>query len=101
MLTTQHLQQLLTQHKAQLLQKYPLTKMAIFGSYARGEQHMNSDIDLLVEFNQPIGIRFIDLATDLEKILQKKVDLVCNKDLRPQFLATIQPDLQYVLVHKS
>ena len=96
MLTTSAIQQLLQQNKAQLLQKYSLTKMAIFGSYARGEQHMDSDVDLLVEFNQPIGIRFIDLATDLETILQTKVDLVCNKDLRPQFLATIQPDLQYV-----
>ncbi len=96
MLTAQAIQQLLAEHKTQLLQKYPLTKMAIFGSYARGEQRMNSDVDVLVEFNQPIGIRFIDLATDLENILQTKVDLVCNKDLRPQFFATIQPDLRYV-----
>ncbi len=96
MLTTPFIQQLLVQHKAQLLQKYPLSKMAIFGSYARGEQRMDSDVDVLVEFNAPIGLRFIDLANDLETILQTKVDLVCNKDLRPQFLATIQPDLQYV-----
>ena len=49
--------------------------MAIFGSYARGEQRMDSDVDVLVEFNAPIGMRFIDLANDLETILQTKVDL--------------------------
>ena len=94
--SAQTIRQLLAQNKTRLLQKYPLTKIAFFGSYARGEQRADSDVDVLVEFNQPSGLRFIDLAIDLEAILQTKVDLVCNKDLRPQFLATILPDLQYV-----
>jgi len=90
------IEQILKQHKSMLEQKYALSNIAIFGSYARGEQHMDSDIDMLVEFSKPIGIRFIDLATDLEKLLNTKVDLICNKDLQPRFLNSIQSDLKYV-----
>lgn len=90
------IEQILKQHKSMLEQKYSLSNIAIFGSYARGEQHIDSDIDMLVEFNKPIGIRFIDLATDLEKLLNTKVDLICNKDLQPRFLNSIQSDLRYV-----
>lgn len=79
-----------------LEQKYALSNIAIFGSYARGEQNIDSDIDVLVEFNKPIGIKFIDLAIDLENLLNTKVDLICNKDLQPRFLHSIQSDLKYV-----
>jgi uncharacterized protein len=96
MLTTSQIQQTLKANLPMLTQKYPLSKMAIFGSYARNEQTENSDVDVLVEFHQPIGIRFIDLADELEIILKKKVDLICGKDLNPKFLKKISEDLKYV-----
>jgi predicted nucleotidyltransferase len=70
--------------------------MALFGSYARREQDNNSDLDILVEFTDQIGIRFIDLADELENILQQKVDLVSRKGVKDKYLSSISADLIYV-----
>ena len=86
----------LTSNKQRLIDKYGLSVMAIFGSYGRGQQTENSDIDILVEFNKPIGVEFIDLADELEKLLKIKVDLVSKKGVKPQYLKQIEPDLNYV-----
>jgi predicted nucleotidyltransferase len=50
----------------------------------------------MVEFNEPVGIRFIDLAYDLEEILQHKVDLVSRKGIKSQYFKAIEPELVYV-----
>ena len=70
--------------------------MAIFGSYSRREQNDSSDLDILVEFSDKIGIRFIDLADDLEKIIGFKVDLVSKKGIKEKYLESINSDLIYV-----
>lgn len=70
--------------------------MAIFGSYSRKEQKDTSDLDILVEFSDRIGIRFVDLADDLEKIVGFKVDLVSKKGIKEKYLKAIDSDLIYV-----
>jgi hypothetical protein len=70
--------------------------MAIFGSYSRREQNESSDIDILVEFSDRIGVRFIDLADELESIIGFKVDLVSKKGVKEKYLQTIDSDLIYV-----
>lgn len=70
--------------------------MAIFGSYSRREQNESSDLDILVEFSDKIGIRFIDLANDLEQIVGFKVDLVSKKGIKEKYLESINSDLIYV-----
>ncbi|MCB9252749.1 MAG: nucleotidyltransferase family protein [Flavobacteriales bacterium] len=87
---------LLQRHKQGLSEKYGVSVMAIFGSYVKEQQNENSDIDILVDFNKPIGIEFIDLANELEVILQNKVDLVSKNGIKPQYLKYIEPDLTYV-----
>ncbi|WP_083421941.1 nucleotidyltransferase family protein [Arsenicibacter rosenii] len=69
---------------------------ALFGSYADGTATANSDIDILVEFNQPVGFEFIDLAIELEDILQKRVDLVTRQAIKPKLMPFIMSQLQYV-----
>ena len=59
----------LNKHKPRLFNDYPIKSLAMFGSYARREQNDFSDLDILVEFSDKIGIRFVDLAEDLEKIV--------------------------------
>ncbi len=88
--------QILQQHKEALFRKYPLKSMALFGSYSRGEETSESDVDLLVELNGPIGIRFLDLNYEIENLLHKKVDLVSKRGVKPLYLASIEPDLIYV-----
>ncbi|NPA62629.1 MAG: nucleotidyltransferase, partial [Methanococci archaeon] len=47
--------------KKELKEKYKVKSIAIFGSYARGEQKETSDIDIMVEFYEPIGLKIVDL----------------------------------------
>ena len=83
-------------HKQRLSSKYGLSNIAIFGSYARNQQTITSDLDILVEFNRPIGLEFIDLADELEYILKLKVDLVSKKGLKERHLRSIEKELEYV-----
>lgn len=87
---------ILKSNKQRLTDKYGLSFMAIFGSYGRGQQTESSDVDILVDFQRPIGIEFIDLANELEKLLKIKVDLVSKNGVKPQYLKQIEQDLNYV-----
>ena len=86
----------LKSNKLRLTEKYGLSLMAIFGSYGRGQQTETSDIDILVDFQKPIGVEFIDLANELERLLKAKVDLVSKNGIKPQYLKEIEQDLSYV-----
>ena len=92
----QEIRKTLTDHRSQLLDKYPIKSIAIFGSYARNEQTDNSDIDIMVEFNDKIGIKFIDLADELEDYIGIKVDLVSKNGIKDKYFQIIKPDLIYV-----
>jgi len=76
MKTLKEIEAILKQHEHELEEKYKVKKIGIFGSYARGEQQEGSDIDIIVEFKEPVGFLFVHLADFLEKILGAKVDLV-------------------------
>ncbi len=70
--------------------------MAIFVSYSRREQNDNSDLDIIVEFKDKIGIRFIDLADEIEDLVGFKVDLVSKNGIKEKYLKAIDSDLIYV-----
>ena len=84
---------ILRKHKPDLQKKYPLASIELFGSYARNEQTPESDVDVIVEFNEPVGIEFVDLLIELETILGKPVDLISKKTMRPKLKPFIEPDL--------
>ncbi|MEQ6122367.1 nucleotidyltransferase family protein [Reichenbachiella sp. MALMAid0571] len=83
-------------NKEHLYKSYAIKSMAIFGSYSRNEQSEKSDLDLLVEFDEKIGVRFIDLAEELENYLKMKVDLVSKKGIKDKYYQVIKSDLIYV-----
>ena len=87
---------LIIKNKPHLQKKYPIKTIGVFGSMARGDFNENSDVDILVEFDKPIGIEFIDLANELESILQQKVDLISKSGVKPKYLKIIEKDLHYV-----
>jgi predicted nucleotidyltransferase len=91
-----HLKERLLQLKPSLMAAYPIARLGIFGSYARNEQTNVSDVDILVEFNRPIGSAFIDLADALEDHLGVRVDLVSKGGIKDKYLVAIQKDLIYV-----
>ena len=73
--------------------RYPVSRMALFGSWARQQQTDDSDIDILVEVDPSIGLRFVDLAERLEERLQRRVDLVSRQAIRPALWKLIEPEL--------
>ena len=96
MLNLQSVKDILLVHKQKLSDKYSLSNLAIFGSYARNQQTDESDLDILVEFNRPIGLEFIDLADELEQLLKVKIDLVSKKGIKDKYLKSIEKELEYV-----
>jgi predicted nucleotidyltransferase len=74
----------LLRHKAELRRKFKVKSIGVFGSYVRSEQKSGSDVDVLVEFEEPIGLfEFMDLEEYLSQLLGVKVDLVSKKALKP------------------
>ena len=79
--------------KPVLQQEFPLRRMALFGSWARNEQTEKSDVDILVEVDPSIGLRFVTLAERLESLLEQHVDLVSARAVKPKLLKQIQTEL--------
>jgi len=97
MKTLSEIKEILRKHKKELREKYRVKSIAIFGSYARGEQTEKSDIDIMVEFYEPIGLKIVDLRDYLESILNIKVDLITKNSIQnPYIKKSIEEDLIYV-----
>lgn len=92
----ENVRQTLIQMKPELEKKYSLSSIGLFGSIVRDDFSESSDIDIIVEFKQPIGIEFIDLALELEMKLNKKVDLVSKKGIKEKYFDHIRNEIIYV-----
>ena len=66
-----------------ILKANGIKKAGIFGSYARGDQKKNSDIDVLIQPTRNMGLEFVGVKLELENKLNKKVDLVTYKGIHP------------------
>ena len=84
---------MLRQQKAVLSQRYPIHRLALFGSWAREEQTPDSDIDILVDVSPSIGWKFVSLAEELEQLLGLKVDLVSSRAIRPALWKEIESEI--------
>jgi len=74
----------LKDQRHELVERYGIKSLYLFGSLARDEAHPGSDVDLLVEFKQPVGLfQFIELKGKLEDILGCPVDLGTRRSLKP------------------
>ena len=87
----------LSKHKAHLKEKFKVKTIGVFGSYVRGEQKNGSDVDILVEFEEPVGLfEFMRLEFFLSDLLGVKVDLVSKKALKPYIGEYIKREVIYV-----
>jgi predicted nucleotidyltransferase len=76
---------ILRKQRKELAERYNVASLSLFGSVARDEARPDSDVDLLVEFSQPIGLfKFIELQQKLEALLGSKVDLGTPRSLKPR-----------------
>jgi predicted nucleotidyltransferase len=80
--------------KKNLFDKYKVTRLGVFGSFARGEETPDSDLDILVEFSEIPGmIEFLKTEEYLETILNRKIDLVRENAIRPELKSVIMSEV--------
>lgn len=91
-----HIKQVLEQVKSEVAQKYHVRTLGLFGSVVRNDFSADSDIDILVDFIQPIGIEFIDLAELIEKRLMRRIDLVSKNGIKEKYFKAIEKEIIYV-----
>ncbi|RZK25526.1 MAG: DNA polymerase subunit beta [Flavobacterium sp.] len=91
-----NIKSLLTQLKPELVSKYYVNSIGLFGSVVRDDFTPSSDVDIVVDFSKPIGIEFIDLADFLERKLHKKVDLVSKAGIKKKYFHQIESEIIYV-----
>ena len=82
--------------KPELAAKFHVSSIGYFGSYSTGQQTDHSDLDLLVEFSQPVGWGFFTLERYLEQILGIPVDLVTPNSLKVQIKESILKQVKYI-----
>jgi len=82
--------------KPYLQEEYGVKSMGLFGSYADGTYTDQSDVDILVEFERPVGWRFFMLEKFLETTLRRKIDLVTGSALKEQMKPFILSQIHYI-----
>ena len=90
----------MTKTIAEYFKTQPVLKAWLFGSYSRGEQTKDSDVDILVllDKSRPIGLKFSGMWSDLEELLGRKVDLVSDGTLLP--FAQQSADKDKILIYE-
>lgn len=86
---------LLGAERAELARRFSVRRIGLFGSWSRNEARPDSDVDLLVEFDEPTFDHFMDLKFHLEKLLGSKVDLVTPQALRSPLRELILRETRY------
>jgi predicted nucleotidyltransferase len=81
----------------QVLKRYSVRSLALFGSAARNKLRKNSDVDIMVQFEKTTWENYIGLKFFLEDLLGREVDLVTPKALKPATKPSIEKDLLYVV----
>jgi predicted nucleotidyltransferase len=86
----------LSQLKPKLYNDYSVIEIGLFGSFANETNDENSDIDILVELEKPIGWKFFTLEIFLENTFNRKIDLVTKSALKEQIKYDILSNVKFV-----
>ncbi len=96
MLSNSEIESKLQSLKPELENRFHVSAIGYFGSYSNGQQTEHSDLDLLVEFSQPIGWEFFTLERYLEQMLGLRVDLVTRNALKDYIKESILKQVKYI-----
>jgi len=96
MITKSEIVNKLKELKPKLYTDYSVKEIGLFGSYSDNTFTENSDIDLLIELEKPIGWKFFSLQIYLESIFEKKIDLVTKNALKHQIKDIILNQVDYI-----
>lgn len=99
MLTREKITEMLREKYPYLVSEYGVRKIGLFGSYAKGVQREDSDIDIIAEFEKPIGFKFIEFTEYLEKIFNKKVDVLTYAGIQGIRVKRIIEDIEKSIIY--
>ena len=81
--------------QAELNERFTVTRIGVFGSFARGDETPESDVDIIVELAEPTFDHYMDLKFRLEEVLQRPVDLVMADTVKPRLKQIIEQEVVY------
>ncbi len=97
MKTLDEIKQILSDRKSWLCETYQITELGIFGSYARGEQTQDSDVDVLIDYKQaPTLFELVNLRDFLRDLLGLPVDVVTKNGLKPRIREQVLSEVIYL-----
>jgi len=99
MLTQEGIIAVLRKELPHLSSYYGVKRIALFGSFAKGEQRADSDIDILVEFKRPIGLKFMDFAEYIEKLMNRKVDILTPEGINGIRIKSVAENIERGLIY--
>ena len=95
MITRDQIIFLLNQNVVELKRRFSVSRIGLFGSFARGEATGKSDIDFIVDFEQQTFDHYMDLKLFLEDLFHHEVDLVLADSLKPRLKPYIDREIEY------
>ncbi len=96
-MTQPEILKMLKQYKKENSKKYGITNLGIFGSYSKNAATDDSDIDIVIETQEPDIYKLVHIKDELEKLFNKSVDIVRNRErMNPYLKKRIERDAQYV-----
>ncbi len=84
---------ILKRHEREIKKRFGVRRIGLFGSFARGEQKDTSDVDILVEFEEPTFDNFMNLAFFLEDLFGRRVELVTPDSLSPYIAPYVKKEV--------
>jgi predicted nucleotidyltransferase len=93
MKTKEEVLRILEREKPELMRRYGLKRLALFGSYAREDQREDSDVDIMVEIDPSVGLGFVDLADRIEHALGIRTEVVSRRAIEPRYWDIIKEEL--------
>lgn len=99
MLTQEKAREILRREFPYLRDNFGVGRIGLFGSFAKGEQREDSDIDILIEFEKPIGLKFVELAEYLEKVLGRQVGVLTPAGIKGIRIKKIAQEIERGIVY--
>lgn len=99
MLTKEEIITILKKELPYLRDIFGVKRIGMFGSFAKGIQREDSDVDLVVEFEKPIGLKFIELSEHIEKIIGKKTDILTPAGIKSIRVKKVAEDIERNIVY--
>jgi len=88
---------ILENHKVEIIERFKVKEIGVFGSFVKNLQNKESDLDILVDYSQPVSFfQFLELEEYLENLFHMKVDLVSKTALKPKIGEQILREIAYI-----